>query len=273
VSSLRETLATPAHAPAAGARRLATPRARHALLWLADGLWDAGSSQAPLDPPRCHPDLDAWSAAHRDGSCDLWLSGTLVHEYVRHTMAALVSDATLIAEARGRFVHYHGEAAQAWPLAAWTAQGRQGVSALHGIDLARIAAPLKAHRIHLHAIRPWWSRALAAALGQATSLRAAPVAALMVVERRFVSLLHLHRGALTALTAHWLARPTPQALAELAREHLAARGTALAGAAPTPVAALGHGLEAGAVEGVECLGPLDRAEPAARWVLPPKSLR
>jgi hypothetical protein len=247
-------------------RRLARRmQPRHALLLQRDALWDAGSSRRPNRPPAAHGGFADWCRRHPGDACDLWLSATMVHELVCDPALPPSTDASLISYARNVFVHYHGDAARAWPLAAWSSQGQQGVSALHGVDLTALQHEARAHAVRLHALRPWWSRALAQALRQAPGLRGAPQAWLLVVEGRHLCALRLHRGSLAELRTQWLAGAHAAALEPVLPQLCDA---ALPRLADAPVYALGHGLSGEPSPAIRCLGRLDEAAPAAHWLLP-----
>ncbi|EFK97753.1 hypothetical protein LDC_0191, partial [sediment metagenome] len=68
--------------PGRWARLLSRLRLRHGLLLQDDTVWDAGTSRCPNLPPSRHADFGAWCREHVGSSCDVWLSSTMVHEWV-----------------------------------------------------------------------------------------------------------------------------------------------------------------------------------------------
>jgi hypothetical protein len=111
--------------------------------------------------------FDAWCRQHRGHDCMLWLAADLVHDMPVDAALPLGDDAALLAYARPLLAHYHGDAALAWPLAAWQAGGwrdghsLRGVSALHGVAPAALQAAASGAGVRLRGLRPWWSAALA----------------------------------------------------------------------------------------------------------------
>lgn len=175
----------------------------HGLLLREGSLWDG---------TRAWPDFAAWCNAHSGGRCRLWLSSALLHELVCDPGLPLADDAAALAWARPLLQHYHGDAALAWPLAAWQ-QGRQrGVSALHGASLDTLRSSAQQAGVRLLAVKPWWSLQLQQALRQHRALRG-PQARLLIAEDARVAVLGLERGRLTQLE---LRRLDPQADDKLA---------------------------------------------------------
>lgn len=245
--------------------RLAAPHT----LWLGpDGLWDfgarpgwrpAGARTGAEAAALRSAGFEAWCQAHPGQACHLVLSAWWVHELVLDPALPLADDRARLAYARGLLRHYHGDAAAHWPLAAWQAAGRHGVSALHGLDLAALQALAGQAGVALRSVRPWWSLALARALWQAPPLARAASSRLLVVDGRLVSQLDLVHGALDTLRLRQLDQATPQALQALRPDEPA-----------TLCCALGHGLSTGgaALGGVTLLGPLHGPVPDALWCTP-----
>ena len=250
--------------------RLTTPHG----LWLGDGgVWDIGplpgwhpfgAHPAQRWAPVHHASFEAWCQAHAGRACNLVLSGWLVHELLLDRDLPLADDPARLAYARGVLRHYHGEPAQQWPLAAWQAAGRRGISALHAVSLHTLQAQARQAGVGLRSVRPWWSVALALALQQWPPLASAEAARLLVVDGRLVTQIDLTRGALVGLRQRRLAVATLEALYALADD-----------ASGTVCCALGHGLllpAAGGATlpglGITVLGSLHSETPAAWWALP-----
>lgn len=253
-----------AHPPLPWRSRLAPARA----LWLGPGgLWDAGATawpqrRGPVQAPQHHAGLADWCQGRRGQAARLWLSGHWLHEVLVDARLPLADDAALLAYARGLLQHYHGDAAAAWPLAAWRAGGARGVSALHGVPLAPLRAAARQAGVALRSVQPAWAAALAAARRRAPLLARAPAARLLVVEGDQFSQIDLAGGRITALQQRRLAAPTWAAL------------QAWVALAPvTPCAVFDQGL-AGAPDraaadaaGLCLLGPLVAAAPGhGPWV-------
>lgn len=247
--------------------RLASPHG----LWLgADGLWDFGplpgwhpfsARLAQRWLPVRHASFEDWSQAHAGRACRLVLSGWLVHELLLDRDLPLSDDHARLTYARGVLQHYHGDAALQWPLAAWQAAGRRGVSALHALSLHTLQAQARQAGVALRSVRPWWSVALALALQQRPPLASAETARLLVVDGRLVTQIDLARGVLVGLQQRRLAAPTHAALQTLDED-----------ACQTVCCALGHGLVAPAVDAaalpgsaITVLGSLQGNAPAALW--------
>lgn len=245
-------------------RRLASPQ----LLWLGPhGLWDLG----PASPARrlasgversgWHAGFAQWCSAHPGAGCRLLLSAHLLHELLLDGNAEPAGTAARLDQARALLLHYHGEAARNWPLAAWRAAGREGISALHGLSLQALRQTAQDHEVSLQTVRPWWSEALALAVQKAPRLMAERSARLLVVDATLVTQIDLAGGRLAALQQRRLGMPTPQALAALQASLPAV----------TCSHAMGHGLIADlgqspasmqqALASLQPLGPMDAQHP------------
>lgn len=225
----------------------------HLLLLQPDALWDAGRRGAGT--PVRHAGLAAWCEAHPGAACELLLSGRLLHSVVCEPDLPLDDEAATAAYVRQLLTHYHGSAAQRWPVAAWHSGGRRGGCALHGADLADWQALASEHGVHLRSARPWWSLLLPRALRAAPELASAPQASLLVVEGAWVTRVGLHSGACSALQNHRLDAPSVAALDDLAR-------SLAAGGAGVPLA-IGHGLDTATPQHLRPLAPLHDAPPVA----------
>jgi len=247
--------------------RLATPHG----LWLGDGgVWDFGplpgwqpfgARPALRGAPLHHTSFEAWGQAHAGRACTVVLSGWLVHELLLDPELPLADDRARLAYARGVLQHYHGDAALQWPLAAWQAAGRRGVSALHALSLHTLQAQARQAGVGLRAVRPWWSVALALALQQRPTLASAEAARLLVVDGRLVTQIDLARGGLVGLQQRRLAAPSHAELQTLIDD-----------AHQTVCCAMGHGLQAPAADAaappgppITLLGSLHGEAPAALW--------
>jgi hypothetical protein len=211
----------------------------------AAGLWDASAQQS-------HASFDAWCAAMPGRDCRLWLSMALTHETLCDGHLPLRGDPAALAWATRVLVHYHGDAAAAWPLAAWWGAGRRGVSALHGVDLLALQNSAKTHRVRLQSVRPWWPLALAHARHESArhcppQAHRADVAFVLAVEADRVCVLQLAAGKLVALQQRRLQSATSAALQVLLNELLMARAPKTGPdpadpAARVPFAVVGWGL-------------------------------
>lgn len=252
----------------AWAHRLATP---HALWMSPSGLRDFGPMPGwrPLAGARSGDGLpgqgwfagfDAWCRAHPGRSCNLILSAWLLHELVLDHQLPLADDTARLAYARNLLRHYHGEPAVHWPLAAWQAAGRHGVSAMHATTLGALQTSARQAGVSLRSVRPWWSLALAVALQQAPRLAHADQGRLLVVDGTLVTQIDLARGQLTGLQQRQMAEPTHSALQ--ASQH---------GQPDAYTCALGHGLldePPANDEALRCLGPMQGRSPEALWCAP-----
>jgi hypothetical protein len=210
-----------------------------------------------LHTTACHPaQFAAWCAQHRGQACRLWLGAELLHTLALDPALPLGDDAALRAYAAPLLRHYHGEAARAWPLAAWHAGGGlRGVVALHGADLAALQATARTAGVRLLSVGPWWRAALAQAA------QALPAALgdqhLLIVEGTQLHHLHWQAGTLQQLQQRRLAEARWSALADW--------WTASAPAG-TPAAVAGHGLanvSSHTTAGLTALAGLNQVVPSA----------
>lgn len=252
--------------PARWDRRLAPSHA----LWLGPmGLWDHGPMPGwrPWDhgedssaAPRFHASFDAWCQAMPGRGCQLILSAWLLHELLLDAQLPLADDTARLAYARGLLQHYHGDAAAQWPLAAWQAGGRHGVSALHALTLPALHASARPAGVSLRRARPWWSMAMATAWQQAPTLARAASGRLLVVDGALVTQIELARGRVQQLLQRRLADARP---ASLRAWHATLPAVAHS-------VAIGHGLDApwDAIDGdsLAAIGTLQGPAPAALWM-------
>lgn len=215
----------------------------HHLLLAEAGLWDGQA---------LHADFAAWCSAHAGRGCTLWLSAACLLELVCETGLPLADDQAALVWAQRLLQHYHGDAAAAWPLAAWQQGEVRGVSALHGVDLQDLRGIAQRHRVRLQAVKPWWSLVLALALRRHRALRQGRTR-LLVVEGARVMAVDLDQARVTALSQRRLDAAEPGALQALA-------------AAQGPTVAVGYGLCAGAATGVHLLDGLQEAQAPAAWL-------
>jgi hypothetical protein len=199
-----------------------------------------------------HTSFQAWCAASRGAACQLHLSLQLTFDLCCDPQLPLPNDAAALAWARRVLVHYHGEVAQRWALAAWAGAGCRGVSALHGVDLALLKSTALAHTVQLRRVQPWWPQALAQALAAHDKLRRAAHSRVCVVEGAWVAVLHLQRGRLRALHQHRLASATVAALQAL----MVAESSHDASSPALPCVAVGWGLADGKAAAVSMLHTL-----------------
>jgi hypothetical protein len=209
------------------------------------------------DGSRAWPGFDSWCAAHAGMACTLWLSTPLLHELVCEPDLPLASDTAALAWAQALLQHYHGDAALAWPLAAWQQGRRRGVSVLHGASLDSLRATAARHQVRLLAARPWWAQVLRLALQRHRALRHQQ-ARLLVLEGTRLAVLELQRGQLAGLSLRRLEAATPQALLQWCAEGAAAQDT--------PSWAIGYGLQAGPLPGLQVPQALDAVAPPPQWL-------
>ncbi len=251
------TEAPPAAAAALGlASRLLGQGVAHTVFLGADAAWSYAAGGGT--PQRHEP--AAWMEAHAGGNVRLVLSGALTHQLlVADPTLPLEDEAGLVAWARHQFVHYHGVAAQRWPMAPWMVGVQRGVSAAHGLDLERLLQSAAAQRVRLRAVQPWWAVALHAAAEPAPTLAMAAQAELWLVEGVQLTRVVCAAGAVALVEQHWLAQADAAGLAARLGERPLD--------APQPWV-LGYGLDDTGIEALplRCLGPLGGAAPAARWV-------
>jgi hypothetical protein len=229
-----------------------------ALLLRPTGVVDSGAGHE-------HASFAAWCAATPGAACHLWLSLQHTQELWCDPQLPLRNDAAALAWARRVLVHYHGEAAQHWALAAWAMAGCRGVSALQGVDLQQLQSTAQAHGVTLRSVRPWWPQALAQALAAHAALRRAAQARVLVVEGVWVAVLALQRGRPVALHQRRLAAATPAALQALALEE-AGEGqaqpvTAQQDPAAPSCVAIGWGLAPGSAAAVTMVNDLSGTQP------------
>ncbi|MEK8050048.1 hypothetical protein AACH10_07350 [Ideonella sp. DXS22W] len=185
-------------------------RAVQSLWWGDSGLWQADGS----DTATHWHGFDAWCAAHPGTSARLWLSGAWVTDVLVDAALPLPDDDALLAHVRPLLQHYHGDAAAAWPLAAWRAGGTQGVSALHGLALDPVRHSAAQHGVRLLAVQPWWARALALAVAAEPALARQAAAQLLLLEGPWLTQLQLCRGTLHGLQRRRLPDAAPDALVD-----------------------------------------------------------
>lgn len=248
------------------ARRLAPSHA----LWLGPGgLWDHGpmpgwrpwiAGDGQPSPPRQHASFDAWCQAMPGQGCQLVLSAWLLHELLLDAQLPLADDTARLAYARGLLQHYHGDAAAQWPLAAWQAGGRHGVSALHALTLPALQASARRAGVALRRVRPWWSLALTIVWQQVPALAQAGSGRLLVVDGALVTQIELARGRIQQLLQRRLGDACPASL----------RAWHASLPAVDHSVAIGHGLGAAwhATEGdtLVAIGTLQGAAPAMLWL-------
>lgn len=224
------------------------------LWWGPAGLFHAGTSAGQPQPWDA---LERWCEAHPGTRAGITLSAWWLTDVQVDDSLPVQGDAALLAYARPLLVHYHGDPAASWPLAAWQAGAARGVSALHGLDLAALQATAARHGVQLAGVQPWWARALRHLLPRQPTLARAPAAQVMLVEGRMLTRLDLARGRLCALQQRRLHAATPAALAAWLAECRDEQPQAVQHC-------LGYGLSGDVPEGQTPL-PGD-CPPAASWV-------
>jgi hypothetical protein len=179
-----------------------------------------------------------------------------MHELACEPDLPVADDPAALEWARGVLQHYHGARAMAWPLASWTDRGRRGVSALHGLDLASIQSTAQSAGVVLRGVRPWWSCVLGQALRRDATLRQGALR-FLVVEAQVVLVISLVSGAVDGLVLRRLDAAHPSELQRSLSDGPACR-----------TVAVGYGLDACALQGIECLSPLDALHPSPEWLGP-----
>jgi hypothetical protein len=230
--------------------------AAHRLLLDGDGVWDAGVRAGAAGCIH-HADFRAWCAVHPGAACRVLVSGPLMHHLVCEPGIPLQSSDATAAYARQLFTHYHGQAAQRWPMAPWRSGERRGACALHGVDLAALRQTAAEHAVHLRSLTPWWSSVLPSVSRREPAWWQAAHATLFVVEGVSVTRVGWSEGRCISVQQHRLAQPTAQALDALCAEQC--------GADSHLPLALGHGLEGTALSSLRALAPL-HGVPRAAWL-------
>ena len=175
------------------------------------------------------PSFDAWCAANPGAPARLCVSAHLLHGLVVDpTLAlglALADDTALRGYARQQFSHYHGDAAQGWPLATWalgsgsTRSTRSNLSlgacALHSLDLDALRASAARHGVRLRSVAPVALAGLASLTRQQPSFAHAGRRALALVEGRLLTWLLVDGGRIVGWQQRFLEAPNSAALAQL----------------------------------------------------------
>ncbi len=219
------------------------------LLLRSEGVWDG---------LQAWPGFDAWCEAHGGQSCALSVSSALLHELVCDVDLPLADDPAALAWARPLLQHFHGDAAQGWPLAAWQDGPTRGISALHGVRLDGVLSSARQHGVRVLAVRPWWARVLQLSLKRQPALRQGP-ARLLVLEGQGLTELVLREGQVMGVQIRRLDEATSPALRAWCEEHPGDGPTFTVGygLAPSPTGA--PGLPA-------ALDALDAPAPSLRWL-------
>lgn len=211
-----------------------------------DGLWDGR---------RHHPDWRSWRNAAGTGRCCLWLAGSMVHDLVADPTLGLDDPADVAAWARAQWTHYHGAAARDWPIATWSARGRRGASALHGVDLRALQAQAGTAQVTLVSVRPWWTQVLALCLARPDGVGRGSKQ-LLVLEGSHAVQVTLRGGRVETVRHRRLDHATAAEVSALVAEQ----------APPEATYAVGYGMADQAIAGVEVLAPLNDTSPPAAWV-------
>ncbi len=255
--SLLERSPTPD--PGSGRRWWKLPeRPTACTLFVTEGpVWSYAGGTAPAE---ASPGLEPWLAANPGANARIVLSGALTHQLVVSDPALPIADAeALLAWARHQFVHYHGSAAQRWPLSVWLSAGQRGASAAHGIDLDAVLRRAADSGVRVRAVQPWWAVALQAATLAAPTLALADRAELWIVEGQRVTRVGCGQGRVRQIEQHWLSSASLSALAaRLAECEVPSQTTWV----------LGYGLQPGehAPLVARPLGELQDAHPAPAWL-------
>jgi hypothetical protein len=237
--------------------------ARQVLYLNHGGLWHfASGGGAPVH----HASFAAWCVRHPGARADLVLAGALTHHLaVNDAALPLVDEADVADYARQQFVHYHGSAAQDWPLAVWADGSLYVACALHGLDLATLRADAAQHGVHIRRVQPGWAVALRVALRDDPAWAARPRQALMLVDGTYASWVVCARGRVERIHARRLPAARAGDMAALMNE--LQQGDAVE---PAATLAIACGLldrdERMAGAGLRASGRFDSPQPAREWV-------
>lgn len=223
----------------------------------------AKSDKVVTVTPRRFDSVSAWCGEHAGTDARLVLSGRLTHHVVIQDQALPLHDELEIGGyARHQLVHYHGGAAQHWPLAVWNDGLQRGTCALHGLDLSALMHEAARCGVRLRCIEPAWAAALRFALRRDPSLADPARAAVALVEGTHVGWLVCERGVLISIRQRVLDAPTQAALAALLDDLRHEDGEL------PSVHVLGFGIAADALPGTHLLGTLRATHPALEWLVP-----
>lgn len=235
--------------------------------------WEPPRSRhdTPVAPVR-YDSVNDWIARHEGRRVRLLLSGGLQHHLVlRDDALPLHDEAALVAYARHQFVHFHGSAAEHWPLAVWADKRKRGACALHGLDLPALTEQARRRGVRVATVLPWWACALGAATRCDATLAQVERAGLLLVEGHLLTCLSIERGAVVDLELRHMDEATLAAArvaaSEWHEEHFDARATVLLA---------GYGLTAvdiplpasSSLRVLGALSSLAAAHPPFEWVHP-----
>jgi hypothetical protein len=212
------------------------------------GLWDPAAL-------RRYDSAAAWCKANPGRRAEAWVAGTELHQLVCAAGVPLDGPAALAAYARQLFTHYHGMAAQAWPLATWYGPAGRGASVAQGPHVEQWLSALPDS-----VLRPLWMAALRWALCRAPELAGRAEARLLLVEGALTTRITLRRGRCADVQTARLAEAKAAALVQaLQAERPRSTGFDVI---------LGYGLasELPHLDGTRVLGSLTAAGPPADWL-------
>lgn len=240
-----------------------------------DGAWawePPRSRHDSLVAPVRYASVSDWIASHEGHRARVLLSAGLQHQLVlRDDALPLHDEAALVAYARHQFVHFHGSAAEHWPLAVWADKRKRGACALHGLDLPALTEQARRRGVRIATVLPWWACALGAATRCDATLAQVERAGLLLVEGHLLTCLSIERGAVVDLELRHMDEATlaaaRAAATEWHEEHFDARATVLlAGygltAVDTPLPA------SSSLRVLGALNSLAAAHPPFEWVHP-----
>jgi hypothetical protein len=192
---------------------------RHAVFVHTEGVvaWPAGRAASGSDAamPERFDSFEAWCGAHAGEAAQLHLSGRLVHNLLIEPSLGLRGPAATLAYARQQFTHYHGAAAQQWPLAVALAGGGSVVCALHSLELGQLRSSAQRHGVRLLGAAPVWAAGLSSLARREPEFTQPGRRALAVVEGTLVTWLASDGGRIVALQQRRLDTPHLDELAEL----------------------------------------------------------
>jgi hypothetical protein len=215
--------------------------------------WGVGGSAAAAS----YASVQDWCDSQPGARARLILSGQLTRQLSAAGIELPLNDPSVLASwARHQLSHYHGESAQAWPMAPWLDGRQRGVCALHAADLASWQAHARLRGVGLVSARPWWSVALRAVSAAHPDWGSSPDLGLAVVEGRQLTWVACSQGLVTEVRQRWMDSATHTALAAMVAElaDTLPQGSAIAvcghGLAPTTEPSRLRALSVGSLDGV-----------------------
>lgn len=136
------------------------------LLWSAGVLWDLAEGAS-------YAGLADWRARHANAACVLWLGSDVLTDLVCEPQLPLRNPLLRLQWARRMLVHYHGNGAADWSLAAWQWRRSRGVTAARALPQIRWGVAPGDREGRIAGVRPLWPVLLDAVLAARPALRRA----------------------------------------------------------------------------------------------------